>query len=207
MTVLDTVFTGCAVVGGSLLIVRIVLMFVAGGLDADVDLDFDVDADMDFGADADFDADFDADAADVDVGEGAGDAGLRLLSLHSIMAFLLMFGLVGLTLRKEANAGEAMAIVGASVAGVFCFWLMAKMIQMLRGLQSTGTVSLANAIGQEGSVYLTIPAEGTGKLEVIVDGRLMVLNARSGKKEEIRTGEKAMVVGFSAPNTLVVDKV
>jgi hypothetical protein len=217
MTVLDKVFTGCAVVGGSLLMVRVVLMFIGGGLDADADVDAHVDFDMDAGADFDVHADFDAAhdfdmAHDLDVAHDIdahadSTSAFHLLSLHSIMAFLLMFGLVGLTLRKEANAGEALAIGGASVAGLFCFWLMAKMIAILKGLQSSGTVSLANAIGQEGSVYLTIAEGGTGKVEVVVDGRLMFLNARAESGEEIRTGEKVAVVNFALPNILVVEKV
>lgn len=209
MTILDKVFVGCAVVGGALLLVRIVLLVVGFGFGADIDAhgDFDMDAGGDFDVHPDFDAHGDLDAhGDFDAHADHGDAGLRLLSLHSIMAFLLMFGLVGLTLRKEANAGSSLAVAGASVAGVFCFWLMAKMISILMRLQSSGTVTLAHAVGQEGSVYLNIPADGTGKVEAIVDGRLMVLNARSEGGKEFHTGDKVTVVDFAPPNTLVVDK-
>jgi len=207
MTGIDRVFAGCAIVGGALFVVRMAL-FAIGGMGADAD----VDADVDFDVDVDVDADFDVDA-DVDVEAGAGEAledssaSFRMVSVQSVTAFFMMFGLVGLTLRKEADWEEALAIVGAMVAGVASFWFIAKVIALMRRLQSSGNIRLANAIGQEGSIYLTVPAGGVGKVRVIVQGRLRHVSAVARDDQAIRTGEQVTVVGMGADNTLVVERV
>lgn len=195
MTGVDKVFGGCAIVGGVLFFIRLALFFIGGAeLGADVDADVDVDVDADF-----------------DVGEGVEGvdesyASFKLFSFQSVAAFFMMFGLVGLALRKEANVVEAWAILGAVVAGVFSFWVIGKIISLMKRLQSSGTMNLANAIGQEGSVYLTVPADGVGKVRVTVQDHLKVFNAVSGKGEDIKTGEQVTVVSVTGGNTLVVEK-
>ena len=150
--------------------------------------------------------------ADVDVEAGAGEAledssaSFRMVSVQSVTAFFMMFGLVGLTLRKEADWDEALAIIGAMVAGVASFWFIAKVIALMRRLQSSGNIRLANAIGQEGSTYLTIPAGGVGKVQVVVQGRLRHVSAVARDGQAIPTGEQVTVVGMAADNTLVVER-
>ena len=67
-------------------------------------------------------------------------------------------------------------------------------------------MTVANAIGQEGSIYLTIPAGGVGKVQVTVQDHLRIFSAVARKQGRIRTGERVTVVGVSSGNTLVVEK-
>jgi membrane-bound ClpP family serine protease len=130
-----------------------------------------------------------------------------MISIQSVTAFFMMFGLVGLTLRKEANSGQALAILGALAAGVASFWFIAKLIELLRRLQSSGNVHLVNAIGQEGSIYLTIPAGGVGKVQAVVQQRLKHVDAVARDGEAIPTGERVTIVGIGPDSTLVVDRI
>ena len=66
---------------------------------------------------------------------------------------------------------------------------------------------LKNAIGQEATVYLNIPAEGTGKVQVEVQERLMVLEAVSAEKTDLKTDDKVKVVGIVGGRTLSVKKI
>lgn len=189
MTGVDTVFAGCAILGAALFVLRLALFFMGHHADADADLDYD------------FDADAGADAAVHD-----SEASFRLLSFQGVTAFFMMFGLVGLSLRKEAMQSEVVAILGGLVVGAFAFWLMGKIMVFMRSLQSSGTVRMASAIGQEGTVYLTIPAGGVGKVQVVVQGRLMVFNAVTDGGKKLQTGDRVTVKEVAPDNMLVVNK-
>ena len=184
---LETVFLACAALGFVLLVVRLLMQFVGGdGGDADADVDVDVDVDVDAGMDA--------------------DVSFRLLSLQGLTGFFLMFGLVGLALSKESGAGHLGSLVGAFVAGLLTLVGMAKFMAYLKSFQSSGTVKFANAVGQEGSVYLTIPSDGTGKVQVSVQERLLTCDAVSIESDAVKTGERVRVVRITGGNVLVVER-
>ena len=193
---LERVFTVCALIGGALFVVRLVLQFVGGDSgDSDVDMDVDGDFDMD-GMDG-----------DGDVGGGDADISFRLLSFQGLTAFFMMFGLVGLALSYQSKVGSGFSIAGAVVAGLGTVWVMNCIFKAMSGLQSSGTIKMKNAIGKEGTVYLHIPDTGTGKASVSIQNQLKVYNAMSEGSEEIDTGERIKVVSIVSGNVLVVRKV
>lgn len=170
---LDTLFLFCAIVGGGILALRIVVMlFGAGGHDAMHD-------------------------------DGTGDAGTRLLSIQGISAFLVMFGLVGLALLRESNAPGAAALTLALLAGAFAMWAIAQAFRAMARLQSSGNLDLRHAIGKEGVVYLTVRPGGGGQVRVSVQGRLGVYEARSEDEQEIATGAGIRVVDVQAGQLIV----
>ncbi|MHC5054466.1 MAG: hypothetical protein ACYTKD_07095 [Planctomycetota bacterium] len=116
-----------------------------------------------------------------------------------------MFGLVGLACYK-ADLGGALSVGGGIAAGAVSVAIITKLLAALLRLQSSGTISLKNAIGQDGTVYLRIPADGTGKVQVEVQERLMVLEAVSAGKAELKTDDKVKVVGIVGGRTLRVKK-
>jgi hypothetical protein len=73
-------------------------------------------------------------------------------------------------------------------------------------LQSSGTIDIKNAIGQQGTVYLTIPATGSGQVSVAVQGSLKIFDAVSEGNKKIPTGEKIKVINVIDNKTLVVTK-
>ncbi len=186
MTWLEKVFLTCAVVGGVLFLIRMVLFLFGGGGDADADLDLDADGAVGHGPDS--------------------DAAFKLLSLQGLTAFLMMFGIVGLALLRESRAAEGLAVAGAILAGLGSSWLIAKMFQAMSRLQSSGTLDLQNAVGQEGVVYLRIPAGGTGKVNVTVQEHLHTFEAVADGGAEIPTGQRVRVTRVLGGNVLVVEK-
>lgn len=179
MTAVEKLFVGFAIVGGALFCARLILFFVGGFGDAD---------------------------GDADGGLADSDVSFTVLTFQGVTAFFMMFGLTGLALSKEFNVRAATAIGGGMLVGVFAVWLIAKVMSMMRGLQSSGTIEMKNAIGEKGSIYLTIPPGGTGKARVTVQGRLLVLNALAKSGEEIKTGAQIEVVEITGDNVLVVEK-
>lgn len=177
-----TIYLICAIAGGTILVLRVILMLV--GVDQ-------------------------GDAADVSVeagADGAGDAsgdGFNLLSLQSIAGFFTMFGLVGLGLL-QINAAEIWSLLGGLAAGLVTGWATAMIFFQARRLQSSGTLVISNAIGQTGTVYLTIPEKGRGVVTLTVQGSLRTMDAVSEHGRRIPTGSFVRVVAITAGNILVV---
>ncbi len=192
---IDRMYLWCAVVGGVLFTARVVLQF-AGLFDAgDIG---DVDGDVDVG---------DVDHGDVhhDLAHDT-DYSFKLLSLHGLTAFVLMFGLVGLTLRREFDSGVTTSMAGAFTGGLVANLLIQSLFGVMMKMQSSGTLKMSNAIGLEGSVYLTIPAGGIGKARITIQDRLQVFDARCDQNVEISTGTLVRVLRVVDGSVLVVEK-
>jgi len=186
---IEWVFFPCAVLGSALFVVRLLLMMVSG-----------------LGGDTELHADH-GDGMDGHTGhDGHGDSSLKLLSFQGLMAFFMMFGLTGLGCTRGGNLGLLLSLLTALVVGLAAAWCVAALTGLMLRMQSSGTLDLYNALGQEGKVYLTIPPEKTGKVQIVVQDRLMVLDAVSTEPEEIKTGEVIRVVNLSGTSTLVVEK-
>ena len=186
---LYTIYLICAVVGGVILITRIVLIFLgidqgeaAGGVDSALDLN-------------------------VDGIPGIPDThpGVAFLSMQSIAGFFTMFGLVGMGLLK-INAPDILSLVGGLAAGVFTAWATGMIFWNMRRLQSEGTLVINNAIGQTGTVYLTIPEQGAGVVNVTIQGAMRTLDAVSKNGRRIPTGSIVQVVAITAGKILVVSE-
>ncbi len=63
----------------------------------------------------------------------------------------------------------------------------------------------AAAIGEQGTVYLTIRAKGTGKVQVAMHGRPREFEAVAKDGAEIKTGERIRVLEVN-DSVLVVEK-
>jgi membrane protein implicated in regulation of membrane protease activity len=184
LNALDKVFLACAVAGGLMFLLRTVLQMV--GHHGDIALHGGV---------------------DVHIGAGSGDsdAGFQILTLQGITVFIMMFGLAGLSFNAGMRIGSLLSIAGAFVVGSIALWIIAKLMFAMSKMESSGTLDMRNAVGQEGTVYLHIPPNGTGKARVIVQGRLMVFDAVSSAKDEIKSDERVIVVDVNN-GVLVVEK-
>ncbi|HEX6269346.1 MAG TPA: hypothetical protein VFZ43_03855 [Anaerolineales bacterium] len=189
LTWIEIIYWASAIIGGTLFILRLIMMFVGGGL-----TDNALDSALDTGADV-----LSGDHADADIS-------FQLLSVQGLTSFFMMFGLVGLTLLK-ANQPVLLTVVGGMLAGLVTVAISGLIFTQMKRLQTEGTINIHNTIGTEGSVYLTIPKNGTGQVQIIVQGSLKIFDAISSNKIGIATGEKIRVVGVASGNTLVVEKI
>jgi len=189
---LEKIYLMCAIFGGGFFILRTILMLSGIG---DTDSDMDTDS-------GDLDHDH---VEDIDHGDhGDHDAGLKLLTLQGLTAFIMMFGCTGLAFSRSTIMGSLMTLVIGAVAGLFAMWLVAKGFALMRSLQSTGTMRIYDAMGEEGTVYLTIPGDGVGKIQITISGRLMVMDAVSQDKVELKTGERVCVTEIISGGMLSV---
>lgn len=174
----------CALFGTLLFVIRTGMSFLGG----------DTDVDGDFG---DMEADF---------GEADSDTSFQLLSLQAFTGFFMMFGLVGLAML-ESDFEAGFSIPAAVMAGLFSIWILDRVYNFLKGLQHSGTLNLEKAVGEEGTVYLTIPEAGVGKVQVPIQGRLKEISAVAKNRQEIPTGERIRVEGVVRGNVFTVSKV
>jgi membrane protein implicated in regulation of membrane protease activity len=124
--------------------------------------------------------------------------------MHGLSAFFMMFGLVGLALYRQSQVGVIISIIGAVAAGMVSVWVIGKLFQVAARLQSSGTLKIADAVGSTGTVYLTIPEGGSGRVSLNFRNRLREFDATEKNGAEVPTGTPVRVVQVNA-NILVVE--
>lgn len=174
-----------AVAGTLIFILKLVLMFVGGDT---MDLDTDVDSPPD---------------AALDGNDSTG--AFKALSLQSIAAFAMGFGWGGLGVYHGLNAGIMLSVVGAIGGGVLMVWVLAMLLRGVLALQSDGTVSMKQAVGVEGNVYVTVPGAGagSGQVKLVVSGRQRIVNAITDGGP-LPSSSRVKVVKVNSDNTVHV---
>ncbi|MFO7610271.1 MAG: hypothetical protein R6X35_13980 [Candidatus Krumholzibacteriia bacterium] len=183
------VFYGIGILASIVLVIQLVLtLFGADGGDPGFDADLDLGGDGGLGDVADH------------------GSGLHILSTRTVIAFLAGFGWTGVIVL-QAGKGMASAVLIAVGVGIILmlsvFWLM----QGLYSLRQSGSLDYRNAVGQVGTVYVRVPpaGQGTGQIQVLVQGRLATVAAAGRGAEAIAGGEKVRVTGLAGANTLEVE--
>jgi NhaP-type Na+/H+ or K+/H+ antiporter len=149
------------------------------------------------------------DALDAADGADAVHAdGLGLVSTRTVMAFLVGFGWTGAIARGGGLSLAVSVLIGLAVG----FLLMLAVFWFMRGLYSlrqSGSLDYRNAVGELGTVYVTIPPAGTGsgQIQVVVQGRLSTVAASTTAVAAIPSGTQVKVVKLLAGNTLQVETI
>ena len=166
---MNTFFLVCALLGGVVLLLQLVLGMLGLGVDADAD----------FGADA-------------------LHGGLDLLGIRALSAGVAAFGIGGLIGAASPLGAVGGLLLGAVFGLAAAFGVAYVMRSMLR-LESDGTLRIENAIGATATVYLTIPAErqGVGKVHVTVQGRTVEVAAVTAHAAALSTGTNVVVIDVS----------
>ncbi|MGI6716732.1 MAG: hypothetical protein ACOX3X_05985 [Eubacteriales bacterium] len=205
LSLLGQIFACIAIPSTFIMLIQVFMMFLGlghSGGDGDVNVDLDGDGNPDgiYGDDIDTDTgDFESDAAT--------DSGFRLLSVRGILSFLAIFGWTGLVVLK--NGGSTfLALLVSAIAGLATMIIIALIFMWMFRLQSDGTMNIKNALGVSGKVYLRIPAsrQGSGKVNVMIQGKYTELAAVTDEDTPIQFGEEIVVIGISGSNTLVVKR-
>ena len=137
-------------------------------------------------------------------GHGELSEGLQLFSVRSLSAGVAFFGVGALAGRAFGLPSLVAPLVGLVVGAVAAVATAIAMRSMLR-LESDRSFRIAETVGNSGEVYLGIPArrEGTGKIHITLQGRLMELDAIT-PDDAIATGAQVLVIDTIAPSTVIV---
>ena len=137
-----------------------------------------------------------------------GDDGLHIFSIRGIVSFFAVFGWTGMLVSKSSGGNVFLSIIIAFGAGFLTMLALAYLIKSFLKLQSDGTLDYKNALGLPATVYITIPPARSekGKINTILQGRYVEVEAVSDEETPIRFGEEVTVIGLSGNNTLVVKR-
>ena len=173
-------FVGIGTISSAVLTLQMVLAMFGGdmdGLDADVDIP--------------------------DAGEGGASG---ILSIRTIGAFFTGFGWSGAAMLQAGYGTGAATFVGIVVGSIFMA-LIFYLMTYLHSLRQEGTINYANAVGKIGSVYLPIPPhrKGIGQIEVLVQGRLKIVQAITDNDKKIGNRVAVRVTELVDTQTILVE--
>ena len=209
LSIVSQVFACVAIPSTVLLLAQTVIMLMGMGSDTaadDVDVDADIDSELEADVPADSDGVFGSEELEVD-SDITGMDGLRVFTVRGIIAFLVVFGWVGVVM-DSAGAALWISLAVATVSGVAVMFALAFMMRAVLKLRDNGNIDNRNAIGVAGKVYLTIPPKrsGEGKVNVMLQGAYVERDAVTDESEPIPTGCEVVVVALSGQTTLVVKR-
>lgn len=174
MDVMEMIYWGTAIVATVVFCIQTILLIV--GFDADADFS---------GGDVDFDAD-----------------GINLVSVKTVVCFLLGFGWTGATCYPIMESKGLLAAIAVAV-GVAFMLLIAFLLKQVLKLSKDNTFSPQHVVGCIGEVYLRIPGgKECGKIMVSCEGSVHELMALAD--EEIATGDKVNIVAAVDESTVRV---
>jgi hypothetical protein len=194
----ETIYLTCAIAGGTLMVCQFLLGLVGMGDHHDAG-----------GGDHDFHDAGGHDGHDSHGGHGDHDGHqswyVGVLTFRSVVAALTMFGLAGLTstvnFRHEPELSLGIALAGGAVA----LFGVAYLMRTLHRLKSDGTVRIERAVGQSGTVYVSIPEQrkGMGKVTLRLQNRTVECQAVT-PHQQLATGSKIIVTAVLGPDTVEV---
>ena len=210
----------CMAIPATLVLVIQTVLSLLGGFEGGAGVDFSDTSGLGDGG-LDFDANFDGgsdigELADADLGSGdhaSLDGGnpadfsiASMFSLQGIVTFLTVMGWVSIA-SISAGANPLLSILVGCGLGLLTMYLVARLMFASRRLTENGIIDMRNAIGESGTVYLTVPAggKGEGKVTLYLQGRYVEESCICFGEEPISTGEAVRVTDVRN-NLLVVEK-
>ena len=155
----------------------------------------------DGGIDTDFDTGFDTEAADAAV-----EGGTNLYTFRNFVNFILGFGWSAILLQEKIHSVPLLLIVSA-VVGVALVAVVMYLFKWLSGMQQSGNINVyKSAVGCNGTVYLTIPAErgGEGKVQISINNAVREYDAVTDG-DALKTGTPIRVTEVINANTVLVE--
>ena len=137
-----------------------------------------------------------------DTGEGGASG---IFSIRTIGAFFAGFGWAGAAMLQAGNSTGAATFV-ATLSGSAFLGIVIYLMSYLHSLRQEGTLNYSNAIGNVGNVYLPIPPKrkGMGQVEVMVQGRLRIVQALSDSDKKIGNRVAVRVTDTIDEQTILV---
>lgn len=212
----------CISIPATLILIIQTVMIIAGFGDSGPDTNLSDTSGLDLPDGMDFDgsgldgAGFDGGDMSGDMGDGSGhdvgnpaDAGaMHLFTFQGIITFLCVFAWSAIITYKGTNNILISLIVGFVLGGGAMFGV-AKIIQASAKLAQNGNIVAKNYLGETGTVYLVIPANGNGhgKVNISLGERYVEFDAITEDGEDIPSGASVRVVDIRSESLLVVERI
>lgn len=151
---------------------------------------------------------FDGVEANFDGDLETGDTPFQLFSFRNLINFLLGFSWAGISFFKEISDTTVLMLVATAIGVVFIFMFF-FIIRSLQKLAENNSFDISNTVDKTAEVYLTVPANktGKGKILVSVNGAVHELEAITEKEMAINSGAMVKVVKIENENIVVVETI
>lgn len=177
----------CIAIASSLIfIIETVLTFIGADVEMDMDTDFDV-------PDGGFE----------------GDPSMNLYTFRNLVNFLLGMSWTAILLQEQVASKALLMIIAFAVGALLVFAVM-MLFKGLSKMQQSGNIDVyKSAIGCNGKVYLTVPAErkGTGKVQININNSVREYDALTDSEDDLKTGTSIKVTEVLDTNTLLVEEI
>lgn len=204
---LSSVYVVCLIVGGGLIVVSTVF---GGHADADVDVEIGGATVADIGVDVDMDADVGVGA---DAAHGAhvhAPSGLSLaswFSIHFVVYFLAVFGLVGTTMTRLASAASTTTLLWSLIGGLGVGQAVHQLLRYLRRTSGNSASNVADYLNQPARVTIKIAPPQKGEVSVSVRGRTRFVPAVARRDDDLfESGDPVVVVAYRSGTAEVVSR-
>jgi hypothetical protein len=146
----------------------------------------------------------DHDIAD-DVHGHADTHGFKWITKQTLTGFMMFFGWVGLTCRKEFFFSNIASAAWGCAGGLIAVFVTALIFKMAKKLHSRGTVfKIEDAVGKEAVVYQRIPKKGSGKISLSLHHQTYEIDAVSAAQEEIASFSQVHIIKKEDDRTVSV---
>lgn len=149
-----------------------------------------------------------ADIGGSDIINPADAGAMHLFTFQGIVTFLCVFAWSSILTYMGCKLIPVALIVGF-ILGAGAMIGVAKIIQLMGRLAQNGNIVANKFLGETGTVYIPIPADGTGKgkVNIVLGERYVEFEAITEENEELKSGMSVRVTDVRSENVLVVEKV
>lgn len=139
--------------------------------------------------------------------EDAGP-GFSFFTLRNFIAFFTVFGWSGLALNN-AGISIGITITLAVLIGIIAMMIISSLFYFTMKMADSGNVSVKNALGATGKVYLPIKANNgnVGKVQVTFQGSIREMQAVTMLDKDLSTNTIIKVTGLADENILIVESI
>ncbi len=208
----------CISIPATLILIIQTIMIIAGFGDSGPDTNLSdtsgldlPDSGMDFDGSGLDGADIGGDPGDLsghDIGNPADAGAMHLFTFQGIITFLCVFAWSAIIIYKVSENIPLSLIIGF-ILGAGAMFGVAKVIQASAKLAQNGNIVAKNYLGETGTVYLIIPADGNGhgKVNISLGERYVEFDAITEEETDIPSGASVRVVDIRSENLLVVERI
>lgn len=198
LTTIEKVFWLIAIPFSVIFIIQMVLSFTGIGGGA-----------TDPGADIpDMQADISSAGHDLSHSNEDAGPGFSFFTLRNFVAFFTVFSWSGLALNN-AGLSIGIAITLSVLIGIIAMLIISSLFYFTMKMADSGNVSVKNAIGATGKVYLPIKANNgnVGKVQVTFQGSIREMQAVTMLGKDLSTNTIIKVTGLADENILIVESI
>lgn len=204
---LDTIYLIAAIVGGTVMVCQFLLTLMGMGDDGSTFADGAGDV-GDIGDVGDMPGDHHTPlthAADAEYQHPDGSWLFGVLSFRTLVAAGAFFGIAG---KAALSAGypQSVSLVLAVLVGLAAMYGMYYFMRAISGFTSSGNEQISLAAGRAGTVYVPVPAAGSGKgkIQLTLQNRIVEYQAVTADDTPLATGESVEVVRVAGSDTVEV---